>query len=192
MNARLLLHRVRARTKQDRLVARAIPQLLTFANAALGLFAILYAIEGEVTKGAVCLIGAVFCDGIDGRIARALRVTSELGGELDSLADGISFCLAPVVLIYSQFIISPRLGMASLVAYLCAGLYRLARFNVQCNSTYFHGVPTTLAAFILSLIVLCQHQLATYLPWLVTPKGICCLVCGLALLMVSKIRIVKI
>lgn len=192
MNARLLLHKVRTRTREDRLFARSIPLLLTFANAALGLFAILYAVEGEITKGALCLIGAVFCDGIDGRIARALNVASEIGGELDSLADGISFCLAPVVLIYGQFMVSPRLGMATLVAYLCAGLYRLARFNVSSSNKYFSGMPTTLAAFIISNVLLFQAALLKSLPWLVTPKGICSLVVCLSFLMVSRIRIPKI
>ncbi len=192
MNARLILRQVRARTKQDRLIARAIPQLLTFANAALGLFAILYAVEGEITKGALCLLGSVFFDGIDGRIARALNVTSDIGCELDSLADGVSFCLAPVVLIYSQSIVISRLGIASLVLYLCAGLYRLARFNASTNNQHFNGLPTTCAAFMISTLLVFQEQIAQHAPWLVSSRGLSALLVVLSLLMISKIRIPKI
>lgn len=192
MNARLIIRKVRARTKQDRLIARAIPQLLTFANAALGLFAILYAVEGEITKGALCLLGAVFCDGIDGRIARALQVTSAIGSELDSLADGVSFCLAPVVLIYSQLSSLSRLGVAGLVLYLCAGLYRLARFNANSTQQHFSGLPTTCAAFIIATFLLFNEHIASFAPWLVSSRGTGSLILLLSVLMISKVRIPKI
>jgi phosphatidylserine synthase len=78
-----------------------IPFFFTFANAALGFISVLYAIEGNLLFAAYSIILAMLMDGFDGRTARYFNVQSAIGGELDSLSDAISFCFAPMIMIYS-------------------------------------------------------------------------------------------
>lgn len=160
----------------------AVPTLFTFLNAVFGFLAIIKALEGSVTAASYCIMLAALMDACDGRLARALRVTSCFGAELDSLSDAISFCLAPVVLVYCWY---PTpigfVGMTILGLYLCAGLGRLARFNSKANNTlpYSVGLTTTISAFTLATMPtsILMHQKITL--------GI---VLALALLMPSTVR----
>lgn len=135
---------------------QCIPQMFTFMNAFFGFLAILKSLEGSFMIASCCIMLAALMDACDGRVARALRVTSCFGGELDSLADAISFCLAPAVFVYSWYPTPLRMaGICILAFYLCAGLARLARFNTKNApeaSYYFQGLPTTLAAFCIAAL----------------------------------------
>lgn len=169
-----------------------IPFFFTFANAALGLLSILNALDAEFVTAAYCILLAAFMDSLDGRLARAFGITSSLGMELDSLCDAISFCLAPAVLLYSfslhEFGI---LGICVLVLYLCAGLFRLARFNStdqNQDGSYFFGLPTPMAAFVVTSLVIYHDWLSeSYLYFVLKKYWLIGLIGVLAILMVSSI-----
>lgn len=102
-------------------------------------------------------------DALDGRIARYVRVTSEFGMQLDSLCDGISFGLAPAMLVYVWQL--KKIGGAGFMAcaiFLLAGLLRLARFNITHTqqSRFFRGTPIPIAGCFLATIVLNARNLA--------------------------------
>ena len=142
-----------------------IPFLFTFTNALFGLYAIIATFQGAFTTAAWCIIAAVIADGIDGRLARYFGTTGELGGELDSLCDAISFCLAPAVLLYTWYGYEGTHAWLFLSAagfYLCAGLFRLARFNTTDTdqSIFYFGLPTTLAAFFLVQFIFYREWIA--------------------------------
>jgi CDP-diacylglycerol--serine O-phosphatidyltransferase len=134
---------------------------------------------------------AALMDFCDGRCARALGVSSHLGAELDSLADAISFCVAPCVLLYSWY---PDpigyTGFGALALYLCAGLYRLARFNIiaSTQSEYYTGLSVPVAAFFVSSLVLYQQWIVEHSVWFILYKRVPFLiVLFIALLMISQI-----
>lgn len=137
-----------------------IPHFFTLLNALFGFLAIIKATEGDVVTASYCIIIAAFFDAIDGRIARALKCSSAFGCELDSLADALSFCSAPMVIMYQALHSFFPLGLFPLLCwYMCAGLWRLARFNTLTSSSpEFCGLPTTSAALTLA-------ALTVYKPW---------------------------
>jgi CDP-diacylglycerol--serine O-phosphatidyltransferase len=127
-------------------------------NAVFGLVSILRALEGDYFSAAGYILLAILMDSFDGRLARALGSSSYFGMELDSLCDAVSFCLAPVVLLYSWHLGTIGfVGTAVLAFYLCAGLFRLARFNCKSSDgciESFTGLPTTAAAFFIASLVM--------------------------------------
>lgn len=168
-----------------------IPYFFTFSNAFFGFISVIEALQGNLAKAA-CYIGLAACaDALDGRLARAFGSSSYLGAELDGLCDAISFCFAPTILIYSLLQESiPSVGIGILGLYLCAGLFRLAKFNVtqsSCNA-YFSGLSTPVSAFFLATLVLYYDWFARSNLWfLVDVHGMIFVVSILACLMVSTI-----
>ncbi len=123
-----------------------LPNLLTAGNLFAGFYAIVAAIHGQYDRAAVALIIAGVLDILDGKVARFTGASSRFGIEFDSLADLVSFGVAPAVLIY-LWALQPygRIGwVASFLLVACAAL-RLARFNVQVGVVerrWFLGLPT--------------------------------------------------
>jgi CDP-diacylglycerol---serine O-phosphatidyltransferase len=114
--------------------------------------------EGDYKNAAILILIGMMLDSMDGRIARMLRVDSDLGKELDSLADVVTFGVAPAMMAYytyfSEFGI---LGMAISGLFPLFGAYRLARFNinaVKSSNAYFTGVPITAGGGLLTLLTL--------------------------------------
>jgi CDP-diacylglycerol--serine O-phosphatidyltransferase len=139
-----------------------LPNLLTTGNMFCGFFSIIYAMRGEFTIAAYAIVAAAVFDMLDGRVARLTQTQSSFGAEYDSLSDVISFGMAPAFLLY-LWALQPfgRLGwLASFSIVACAAL-RLARFNVQASEekNYFQGLPTPMAAGIVSSSVLCFNDL---------------------------------
>jgi len=171
-----------------------IPYFFTFANAFFGFMAVIKTFDYEFIAAAYCIGLAVLMDFLDGRLARALHSSSYLGMELDSLSDAVSFCFAPVVLLYSWYLNeSGILGVFVLTAYLCAGLLRLAKFNVlsaqEGTKSFFVGLPTTIAAFFIALIIIhSQWILASPFRFLLHPIGILIVPAVLAFLMISPFK----
>ena len=136
-----------------------LPNLVTLFAVCIGLTSIRLALNGRLELAVIALVVAMVLDGIDGRLARALNSQSELGAELDSLADFFNFGIAPGLILYLSIFSQTAYANLSWVAVMflavcCA--YRLARFNVVSKSStshnnYFEGVPAPLLAF-LSLI----------------------------------------
>ena len=165
-----------------------LPSLLTMGNMFCGYACVVYAMRGEYATAAPFIGFAVVLDMLDGRIARMTGTTSDFGVQLDSLADLISFGMAPAVLAF-QWGLLPlgRIGWAVGFMYLTAAALRLARFNIQTNTDkrYFIGLPSpAAAALVAATIFYFPEGLQTKpIAWL----GVVMLIVP-ALLMVSTIR----
>ena len=127
-----------------------LPQLFTTANLFFGFYAIVQAQAGLFERAAVCIVLAGVFDALDGRVARLAKATSRFGVEYDSLADAVSFGLAPALLAFHAGHIEDfrRTGVAIAFLYVVCAVLRLARFNVQ-SSKYagrFEGLPSPAAA----------------------------------------------
>jgi CDP-diacylglycerol--serine O-phosphatidyltransferase len=133
-----------------------LPNLFTLSNACAGFFSIHLATTADsardVSLAAWLLVVAMVFDLFDGRVARLTRTESELGMQLDSLADALSFGVAPAVLLYTWGLSSlGTLGLFLSFVYVACALLRLARFNVMSADSegpksYFLGLATPLAA----------------------------------------------
>ncbi len=126
-----------------------LPSLFTVANLFCGWACVVYAMRGQFETAAPFIGFAIVLDMLDGRIARMTGSTSAFGVEFDSLADLISFGMAPAALTF-QWGLAPlgRLGWAVGFLYLTAAAVRLARFNIQrvADKRYFVGMPSPSAA----------------------------------------------
>jgi CDP-diacylglycerol--serine O-phosphatidyltransferase len=137
----------------------------TLASLGLGMLAIFLAMHGDTRLAAVCLVGCVAFDGLDGALARRLGVSSPFGAQMDSLADMCSFGLAAPIVVYASLVHSVPTPAAAVACVLVAGCaaVRLARFNVSPkDGRYFCGVPTTMAAAVLALVVLIDLPVPGY------------------------------
>lgn len=168
-----------------------IPCFFTYLNAFFGFLSIISSLEGDYISAAYYIIVAVFMDGFDGRLARALGSSSYFGMELDSLCDAISFCLAPIILLYGWHE-EPMsmLGICVLGFYMCAGLARLAHFNTTASQqqTAFIGLPTPIAAFCIAAMVLYAPWIATHPVKILLYKQCMIPILCIALLMISRIK----
>jgi CDP-diacylglycerol--serine O-phosphatidyltransferase len=172
-----------------------IPNLFTISSIFCGFYAILHATSTDAphrfTKAAVAIIFAVLFDMFDGRAARATRTESAFGVQMDSLADVISFGLAPAVLAYKWSLEGFGLtGLAAAFVFCVCGALRLARFNVLAaahkTSKYFLGMPIPLAAGNISALVLLHSRAGIVEPG---PRPlVLVLVLLLAALMISSIH----
>ena len=169
-----------------------IPYMFTFANACLGLLAVLYAWDDYYRTASYCIILAALADALDGRLARALGSCSSLGMELDSLCDAISFCFAPAIVLYGAYLsVSGIVGIIVAGIYLCAGLFRLAKFNNTCSQqkVFFIGMSTPVSAIFFTMIIVYQSWLASsWLQFIYSPYVLLPLVLLFAYFMVSHIR----
>lgn len=129
-----------------------IPNLFTFANLSLGMISIMLTFNGNLKLAGLMIILAALLDRYDGRVARAIGVSSPLGKELDSLADLVSFGAAPAILSWQCFLINFGLiGYIITLLFPIAGAFRLARFNVSQFNNVFTGVPITVAGAVVAL-----------------------------------------
>jgi CDP-diacylglycerol---serine O-phosphatidyltransferase len=138
------------RPRRFRRGAAILPSLFTTGNLFLGFAAIVRTFHGQYAEAAPLIFWAILLDVLDGRIARMTGTTSEFGAELDSLADVVSFGVAPALLAYSWgFATLPRVGWLVAFLFVVCGALRLARFNVQksvVDGRYFVGLPIPAAA----------------------------------------------
>jgi CDP-diacylglycerol--serine O-phosphatidyltransferase len=160
-----------------------IPNCLTAFNLILGVFAIISTFNGEPDRAAFFIIAAMISDGMDGRVARYLKVSSEFGKELDSLCDLVSFGVAPAILAY-VFLLKDFGFAGYMVAafFAVCGAIRLARFNVNTSVVkgHFMGLPIPAGGCVL----------ATFIMLGIKPEGwiFPLMVCVFAYLMVSTIK----
>ena len=166
-----------------------LPGLFTVANMFCGWACVVYAMRGDYSIAAPLIGFAMVLDTLDGRIARLTGATSDFGEQFDSLADVISFGVAPATLVFAWGL-EPlgRLGSAAAFLYVIATAMRLARFNIQGKSgdpRYFVGLPSPPAAGVLVSTVF------AYPTGLTGPPGAVLallLVLVPAALMVSRVR----
>jgi CDP-diacylglycerol--serine O-phosphatidyltransferase len=142
--------RRRRRSGEARRGLYLLPQLFTTGNLFFGFFAIVQAIGGRFDRAALGIALAALCDALDGRVARLSHATSRFGVEYDSLADMVSFGVAPALLAFQagQLVALRRTGWVMAFLYCACAALRLARFNVH-SSRYkgrFEGLPSPAAA----------------------------------------------
>jgi CDP-diacylglycerol--serine O-phosphatidyltransferase len=151
---------LRARRRQGIFL---LPSLLTTGNLFCGFFAMVLTVDLRFTEAALAIFVAMIMDMLDGRVARLMKATSQFGVEYDSLADVISFCVAPAFLLYCFAL--RDLGRAAWFAaflFVICGALRLARFNVHTGTSYFVGLPTPAAAGVAaSVVILFQGDMLT-------------------------------
>jgi CDP-diacylglycerol--serine O-phosphatidyltransferase len=176
-------------------IKRHLPNALTSLNLVCGTGALMCAVDGRMDLLPLALaliVAALFFDLMDGRVARKLNVASPIGLELDSLADLISFGVAPAMLLWKfRFADGGALGAVAALAFVLAGAFRLARFNVlsqqgQPATKYFVGMPIPAAASI-ALTAGVGHSLPGFGP-AVASDLVALSTLGAAALMVSTIR----
>jgi CDP-diacylglycerol--serine O-phosphatidyltransferase len=186
--------RRRARRRRDgrRRGVYLLPQLFTTANLFFGFFTIVQAQAGQFDRAALGIVLAIVCDVLDGRVARIAKATSRFGSEYDSLADVVSFGLAPALLAFHAGHLGElrRAGLAIAFLYVACAALRLARFNVS-PSKYrgrFEGLPSPAAAGMVAstqwfVSLLREEQVDVRVPEALVAAG----VAALGLLMVSAI-----
>ena len=136
-----------------------IPNVITFINLSLGVLSLLATFDGKYLYASIFIIAAALVDRYDGRIARFLNVSSDLGKELDSLADLVSFGVAPAVMVFLSFDLKTYgpfglIGLIVLLIFPICGAYRLARYNTADFNGVFTGVPITVVGTFMAVFVL--------------------------------------
>ena len=166
-----------------------LPSLFTTGNVFCGFYAFIAVLNENFYFAAWAIFVAIVFDALDGRVARLTKTTSAFGVQYDSLADVISFGMAPAFLAYS-WVLKPfgRLGWMAAFLFLLCGALRLARFNVtkpDISGNNFIGLPIPAAAVVIASIVIGFEDIfATRLD----PIIMVCVVYLLAFLMVSNIH----
>lgn len=136
---------------------RLIPNLCTSMNLVFGMFSLLATHQGELVWGSLFIFLALVADGMDGRIARFFGVSSEMGKEMDSLCDLVSFGVAPAFLAWVFALHAyNNLGIAIAVFFGVCAMWRLARFNVNADVVhgYFMGLAAPAAGNVIAMTTL--------------------------------------
>lgn len=155
----------------------SIADIFTLTNGLIGMLAIMYIIDDNYEPAAILLFFAILMDGLDGAIARYFGSKHSFGVYLDSVADSISFCIAPAILIYTVFYDIDRgksyEDLKNLLTFICCsflfilGMLRLARFTYsrQNKLENYVGIPTpAITFFILCLVVIFENHIFYTLP----------------------------
>jgi CDP-diacylglycerol---serine O-phosphatidyltransferase len=173
-------------------MTKQIPNIFTLINLFLGCIAIVFALQTEtisiyvgddlsshynipekISIASYFIFAAAVIDFLDGFVARLMNATSEMGKQLDSLSDVVSFGVAPSVILYQLLRVSfikEENGLETSIAWLlpaflvaCAGAYRLARFNIDTSQSYgFKGVPIPAAGLLIASFPLILHYGNSY------------------------------
>lgn len=167
-----------------------LPNLFTTACLFSGFFAIVSAINGHFENAAMAIFIAMILDGLDGRVARMTNTQSDFGAQYDSLADMISFALAPALVVYLWALSSMgKLGWLVAFIYVAGGALRLARFNTQvgvADKRYFQGLASPAAAAVVAGLVWVTNDMGWSAENMLVPAFVLTLASGL--LMVSNVR----
>jgi CDP-diacylglycerol--serine O-phosphatidyltransferase len=187
-------------------LSKQIPNILTLLNLFLGCLAILHLFKGEVTMACLLVFVAACIDFLDGFVARLLNAQSELGAQLDSLADCVTFGVVPAMMMYQLLAAAYQLkenaiDTSSLYYFpglliACAAAYRLAKFNITKNEQKdrFLGMPTPFMALLvttLPLMVFNQNS-NVIVSYILTPWILYIFIAILCFLMISKIPFLNI
>ncbi len=140
-----------------------LPSILTLTSIFFRFYSMIESIKHDFLWAGALIVAAGFFDGIDGKVARLTKTSTRFGLELDSLADVISFGVAPALLMYTWVLESfGRIGWVSAFVFVACGALRLARFNVQSGNIdpkRFNGLPIPAAAIMVATTVLFFHKL---------------------------------
>jgi CDP-diacylglycerol---serine O-phosphatidyltransferase len=167
-----------------------LPNLFTAAGLFAGFYAIVAALKGFFDLSAIAIFIAMIMDGLDGRVARLTNTQSDFGVEFDSLADVVSFGVAPALVLYSWSLSNlGKIGWLASFLFAACGALRLARFNTQVSSAdkgYFQGLPIPGAAAVVASLVWVGYDYTNQAMWF--EILVLCVTVTAALLMVSNIR----
>lgn len=134
-----------------------LPNLLTTAGLFSGFYAVVSSMNGHYISAAVAIFIAMIFDGLDGRVARMTNTQSEFGAEYDSMADMVSFGIAPGLVAYNWALSSfGKFGWLAAFVYVACAALRLARFNTQvgvADKRYFQGLASPAAAGVIASLI---------------------------------------
>jgi CDP-diacylglycerol--serine O-phosphatidyltransferase len=170
-----------------------LPNFITLLNLLSGVVGILWVLEGQLLYGAYFVILSATFDFLDGFAARLLKVQSDMGKELDSLADVVSFGVLPGILFYS---LTKAQTDSQILPYLTLivpmlSAYRLAKFNLDTRQTdRFIGLPTPANALLLSTLPHLVVHWPELAPWLTSPLGLVIIAWATSLLLVSELPLI--
>lgn len=140
-----------------------LANILTLVNISFGGAAIIACTQGQLHVSLFLIFIAALADRFDGMVARKLQIESEIGKQLDSMSDIISFGVAPALLIYQGILVDFGYpGIFFTILYMICGAYRLARFNISESNGYFTGLPITAAGCVLTISYLAYPYIPTY------------------------------
>jgi len=172
-----------------------LPSILTTFGLFAGFYSIIASINGDFTLAAISIMVAMLWDALDGRVARLTNTQSDFGAQYDSLADLVSFGVAPALLVYEWSLSDMgRVGWLAAFIFLACAALRLARFNTQVgvsDKRYFQGFPSPAAAGVIASMIWLKFWKFEYFDFGIVSLsyyigiGIT-IVCGL--LMVSNVR----
>ena len=141
-------------------IRNLIPNLVTLSGLCFGITSMRFALEGQYQASLICILIAAVCDLLDGMMASLLQAHSELGAQLDSLADFVNFGIAPSLLIYMSLMSDMSLiSWLSLLLFIIFCCLRLALFNINNSdlmskqNNFFKGVPTPAGAILILIPV---------------------------------------
>jgi len=180
---------------------RMVPNVLTLLALCAGMTAIRFAMNGDFQYAVFAIIAAGIFDGLDGRLARLLKATSQFGAELDSLADFISFGVAPAAVLYLWTMAQLRsVGWAIVLFYAVCCALRLARFNTQLvtetppwAANFFSGAPAPAGAGLIIMPMFISFEWGGgWADWIArSPYLNAAWISGIALMMVSTVPTVS-
>ena len=144
---------IKPRVKPGVVSLRILPSGMTVAAICLGLTAVKMALDTRPTEAMAFLAVAAILDALDGRMARALKATSRMGEEIDSLADAVNFGVAPAFIVYGTLLSQSQVGWMVVLLYAVCIVLRLARYNAMLEidqpayeKKYFVGMPAPAGA----------------------------------------------
>ena len=151
--------------KNKRSKKRFFPNSLTIFNMFFGFTSIVFIMKGEYIIAGVLILLAGFMDIFDGKIARLLGISSKFGVEFDSLADTVSFCVAPSILVYSLYAKDLQIIQGLVLSFvpLICGSVRLAKYNLETvednHKSYFIGLSTPISTVTILAFMYFNHQI---------------------------------
>ena len=174
-----------------------LPNALTFLNLFFGCVGIVFGINGDLETLSVFILLGALCDFFDGFFARLLNIEGSIGTQLDSFADLITFGMSPAIVIFnllekSNYVTSNISNISTYIPFLSfliiiSSSYRLAKFNLQHNSSFFRGLPTPAnAILIVFLPYLFDHELLNGISGLIDST-----IFLISLIMVSSILLIS-
>jgi CDP-diacylglycerol---serine O-phosphatidyltransferase len=172
---------------------RLLPNVITVLALCSGLSALKFALDGNFTGGLAAIGVAALLDSLDGRLARLLDATSRIGAELDSLADCVSFGVAPAVVLFVWALDGTRVGWPVALVFTVCVVLRLARFNTLLDDTdalpfakeFFIGIPSPAGALLALLPLTVFLQLGG--GWWSSPLTVAAWTVAVAVAMVSRL-----
>ena len=177
-------------------IKQHLPSIFTLINLFLGFLAIINTMAGHYYIACYIILAAGAFDSVDGKIARLIGIPTNFGKEIDSLADMVSFSLAPSILVYSLYTQNMPGITGELIASapLIMGAIRLARFNTEVydeQPAYFTGLPTPMNALSIASLVLFIEHFKIDNPEYSQPRLLLPLILSLSYLMVSRVHYAK-